>query len=243
MIVLHSVTMTVGRKGSRVDVLKEVDWVIPPRSRFVILGQQAAHNTALLDVIGGMQMPTRGWVERKGIVSLTSGLTRHGGGSTTSRQLVHRLATLYEADPEELSLFVQRFADLEKSMNVPIRFLPRPVHRKLNLALFYGLPCDYYLYDGRVNFGPLDVIERSRLAFEERAEHSGMILATTNTRSAREFGGTAGILHQGSLYILESIEEAIAAFEELQILFPIQKEPPGRDDRPVEPEENEIDII
>ncbi len=59
--------------------------------------------------------------------------------------------------------------------------------------------------------------EKADQAFLQRGREAGMILATSNTRSIKEFGGTAGILYQGQLCFFEDVDEAIAAFEQLPV--------------------------
>ncbi len=216
MITLHSITKVVGRKGRKRAILTEIDWAIPERSRVVVLGQEAEANTAFLEIISGAQMPTAGWVERLGVVSPVSGLLRYGGGRLTARQLVHQLAKVYRADGDEVEAFVDQLGVLGDVLSVPIRFLSRAMRHRLGLALFYGLPCDVYLFDNRVQFGPPEVSNGFRLAFERRQEHATMILATSIPRVARDFGGKGYILHRGHLYALNSLDAAIIAYEYLR---------------------------
>jgi capsular polysaccharide transport system ATP-binding protein len=140
---------------------------------------------------------------------------------TTPRQLAHRLATLYRADGQEVTRFVELFADLSAAMDVPTRRLSRRNLQRLNLALFYGLPCDFYLFDetfqGRRSVRGPDLAE----VFRKRQEEAGTVLATSSPRTARQFGGTGAILMQRKLVVFKNLEHAIAAYEQLAKDHPV----------------------
>jgi capsular polysaccharide transport system ATP-binding protein len=213
VIRFHRVTKVAGRKAHHRIVLDEIDWTIPLRSRLVILSVQPADSTTLLDIISGAQLPTSGWVERRATVSTSGGHLRSALPMTTPRQLISKLARIYQVDDAGLVFFVEQFANFGDTMDVQLRFLATSMRHKLSLALFYGIPCDFYLFDGRINLGSPDIRDRCRGAFEIRHKEAGAILATTHAAAARTFGGVGGLLHQGHLYMAEHIEDAIAARE------------------------------
>lgn len=202
-------------------MLDEIDLLIPPQVRLVILGQRGAGKTTFLNILSGTATPTRGWVERRAVVSAPLGLVRHALGPMTVRQLAHRLAKLYHADEMEIGYFVARFGSLEEYMDTPVRSLTTQLRGRLNHALFYGLPCDYYLFDGAFALRLKGMEARGREAFQQRRSASGMILATSSPSVARDFGGTGCILFRGRLVFFDTLKDSIAAFERLQIEHPV----------------------
>jgi capsular polysaccharide transport system ATP-binding protein len=215
LIVLHSVKKELGRGQSRKIVLDEIDLVIPPRTQLVILGQAGSGKTTLLRILSGTMVPTKGWVERQAVVSTVASLTRYGVARSTCRQLVHSLALLYQADAQEVCNFVERFVDLPGVMDISMNSLSARIRRKINLALFYGLPCDYYLFDNTTNTGVPGIKLACQRAFELRRKEAGVILATSLPRAAREFGGAGAVLFQGKIAMFDTLSEAIAVFEGL----------------------------
>ncbi len=220
MITLHSVTKVVGRGRSGRTLLDGIDWTLPPRTQYAILGQTGAGKTTLLQILGGTQFPTRGWVERRAIVSSPVGLLRFATALATPRQLIQRLAKVYEVDDQQLFRFVEDFSELEGAMDTTIRKFTKDETRRLGAGLFYGIPCDYYLFDGR--FGSRSAHIKSKVldAHLQRRKQAGMVLATGNTREALAFGGIGGILFRGKLKFFASVEEAVAIFERLKIENP-----------------------
>jgi capsular polysaccharide transport system ATP-binding protein len=224
LIALHSISKELGKGRQRALVLDEIDLIIPERARLVILGQSGSGKTTLLNILNGSLLPTRGWVERRAVVSAPlGGLLRHGSGRPmTVRQLAHRLAKLYRADEQEVIYFVSMYTGLkDQILDVPLRTLTPTARRHLNYALHYGLPCDYYIFDSVFAPAFRGLEERFREAFRQRRETSGTILATSRPAVAKAFGGTGSILLGGKLVFFDTLREAIATFQQLQIEHPI----------------------
>jgi hypothetical protein len=63
--------------------------------------------------------------------------------------------------------------------------------------------------------------EKVRSAQLQRCEEAGMVLVTTSTRDAVDFGGIGGILFRGELNFYASVEEAVVVFERIMIEHPV----------------------
>lgn len=213
--------MVVGRGSGRKTLLNDINWTLPPRARYAILGQRGAGKTTLLEILNGMQPPTEGWVERHAMVSATRGLLRFAPLRGTPRQLVRRLSKVYNVNERNISKFVEIFSELDGLMDTSIRELPRQARQRLSLGLFYGFPCDYYLFDEQAGTRNVSMREKVRSAQLQRGEEAGMVLATSSTRAALDFGGIGGILFQGELSFFASVEEAVVVYERIMIEHPV----------------------
>lgn len=214
MIALHSVTKEVGRGKFRKLVLNRIDWHIASRTRVLILGQKGAGKSTLLQIIHGGRYPTSGWVERRGSICSVSTLLQVKG-PTTPHQFATRLAQLYHVDKEALLRFIADFADFQDLMKAPIKTIPRPMLSRLSYALAYGIPFDFYLFDGNVGGGRDRFGERCKAAFEMRCRDRGVILTTSIPKIAEGFDGAAAILHDGHLRFFPSVDEALAVYKSL----------------------------
>lgn len=221
MLALHDVSMVVGHGAKRRLILDNISWEIPPRAKIAVLGHVGSGKSVLLALLSGAEVPTIGWVERRAVVSPTSALLRHGRGPTTPRQLIGRLSALFRYDPMELATFVGSIANLRRDMDIPISKLTPSIRNKLNVALTYGIPCDYYLFNKRVGFGPPEMQDAARKAFELRCEHAGVILATNIVKEARNLGGAGAILHRGRIVLFDDVEEAIELFSRIKPDAPV----------------------
>lgn len=201
-------------------LLDGIDWTLPPRTQYVILGQKGSGKTTLLQILNGAQFPTRGWVERRATISSPTGLLKFATPLSTPRQLVHRLAKAYEVDDWTLLRFVEEFSELEGRMDTPLRTFSREVAGRLSVGLFYGVPCDYYLFDGRFSVRRSSLKTKILDVRTQRREQAGMVLATSSAQEALAFGGIGGILFRGKLTFFASVKEAVASFERLNIEHP-----------------------
>jgi ABC-type polysaccharide/polyol phosphate transport system ATPase subunit len=216
VIVLNSVTKFLGRGAEKKLVIDEIDWAIKPRTSYVILGHKAAGKSTLLHLISGTFPPTSGWVERRGIVSSMLSPLRLAGNFGTPQHLAEQLAVLYRADADRLGKFVAKLAGLEDLMTTPVRRLKPIAQQKLSWALFYGLPCDLYLFDGKSEVRLSGMRDACKQILEQRRENSSVILATSSTRAARNFDADiTGILYRGKVRLCPSLESAIELFDRL----------------------------
>jgi capsular polysaccharide transport system ATP-binding protein len=229
MLALHDVSKVVGHGVRRRLVLDNISWEIPPRAKIAILGHVGSGKSELLALLSGAEVPTTGWVERRAVVLPTFAFLRHGRGPTTPRQLIRRLSPLFRYDPEELSTFVSSIANLRRDMDIPISKLTPGVRSKLNVALTYGVPCDFYLFNKRISFGPPEMRGAARKAFELRCEHAGVILATNIVKEARDLGGAGAVLHRGKIVLFDDVEEAIELFARIKPDDPIVERDQGED--------------
>jgi capsular polysaccharide transport system ATP-binding protein len=222
LIVLHSVSKEVGRGAHRKLVLNNISWHIPRGSRTILLGQRGAGKTTLLRILSGTLFPTSGSVERNGSVCLVRGMWRMAGASLTIRQVAGRLARLYHADANEVVEFVAQFADLHGMLDQPMISFPASIRQQFDFALAYAIPFDFYLFDGAIGGKKAGFSERCRLAFEQRSQEAGVILTTSRPRDAKQFDGSAGIIHKGSIVMFPTVEEALSVFHTLPPPDPAQ---------------------
>jgi capsular polysaccharide transport system ATP-binding protein len=216
MITLRAVTKYVGRGAIRNVVLDDIDLAIPRKARMVILGQRGAGKSTLLQVIGGMQLPDGGQVERRASVSPPAGLVRYARSHGSTRQLAGQLAQIYRMDPNAILEFVKEFVDIGNVLEHPVMSLPGPLRQQLDYALIFAIPFDFYLFDERVSPAvPTEFRDACLQALQERLRDSGLVFATSSVRLARQFDASAAILHSGKLSLFPSVEEAIEVFQQL----------------------------
>lgn len=216
MITMEGLTKDVGPWQNRHRVLDRVDCIFHPREHYVILGAQGSGKSTLVRVISGVDKPSRGRIRRNGAVSLPIGGRLHLGGFSV-RQTSLFLAELYGADPEAVLAFVAEFSGLRSDINQPIATLTIAERVKLNFAMGYAIPVDFYLFDNAVSWrGDGHFRRMCENAFASRRDEAGTILATRDSRAATNYGDKGVILHEGKLYFYDSLAEAVEVFEQLE---------------------------
>jgi capsular polysaccharide transport system ATP-binding protein len=217
MIVLDSVTRSLGRSRARRAVLDGIDAMFETGGNYVILGQRSAGKTTLLRVLSGLQKPTSGRVRRYGSVSLPAGSAASLAGTKTGRQLAGFLATLYDSDPGQITRFTASFSGLNDVMDMPVAALSASDRVRLGYALTYAIPCDFYLFDDGIIYGDVDFRRACARAFENRRRSGGTIVATRNVRTASSLGERGGILHAGKLYLFDTVAAAVEIYQQLEL--------------------------
>jgi len=225
MITLHSVSKEIGSKRFRRTIAKDITWTIRPRSKTILLSHQRQALTVFLNMIVGVAIPSEGWIERKGTLSIPGGFL-HLAKGRTARNLIDFLAPLYRFEPADVMGFVEACVGYPRLLDTPIKQLPSVLKRELNIALIYAIPCDYYIFDGSPDSGRTEMRTLTRRALRARSEQAGVIIATGSSRTARILGPEANgaILYHGNLTIYRQVEDALAVFESLEPEEPIPRE-------------------
>jgi ABC-type polysaccharide/polyol phosphate transport system ATPase subunit len=216
LIVLHSVTKEIKRPGTgRHRVLHQIDWVIPPRTQYIIFGHKGSGKTTLLNIVSGLYFPTQGWVERRGSICYPKGLQQIASATASPRNVAMRIARLYHTKPDDVANFIARFAAMDAQMDRPLAHLSKGVRQRFNQALIYAVPFDLYLFDDRLaprgEFG-----ERCLTAIRARCQHAGLIFTTSQGAAVRAVDNAAGgVLYEGNLMLFDTAEEAVKHFYQL----------------------------
>lgn len=230
MIVLNSVSKVVGRGRFRRTLLEDVSWEISPRTHVVVLGDRHSGAQALLNLIGGVMVPTSGWIERRATTSIPGGLLRYARQGTI-HELVARLSRLYRADSKDISDFIALGLGRRDILHTTPNALPGPVRQQLGILLNYAFPVDFYLFDGPPTGTSNDKRFRSfcERALELRSKEAGIIMLANNGKIARRMEGDmmGALVYRGNVTLYGQLADAITVFETLPPESPPLAEPPS----------------
>jgi ABC-type polysaccharide/polyol phosphate transport system ATPase subunit len=239
MITLHSVSKIIGTKRFQRTIARNITWTIEPRSKLIILGHQREALSVFLNMIAGVSVPSEGWIERTGSMSIPGGFL-HLAQGRTPRHLIDFLAPLYRFEPSEVAAFVEASVKYVRLLDTPIVQLPTVLKRELNMVLIYAIPCDYYVFDGSPDGGRTEVRSICRRALSARSRQAGVIIATGSARTATILGPdvNGAILYRGDFTVYRQVEDALAVFEGLK-----PEETIPRETMEGEPEGEDYDLI
>ena len=86
-----------------------------------MLGRNGAGKSTLIRLIGGVELPTHGHIERDMSVSWPVGLNGGVGGSMTGNDNIRFIGRIYDRPFRSLREFVDDFAELGKYLAEPVR--------------------------------------------------------------------------------------------------------------------------
>jgi len=197
-------------------VLQDVTINIPRQCNVGLIGQNGAGKSTLLRLIGGIDKPTRGRIERNCRVSWPLGLGGGLQGSLTGRQNAKFVCRLHghEGSLADKLAFIRDFSELGDAFDEPVKTYSSGMQARLKFALSLAFDFDIYLVDELTAVGDAAFKKKSRLAFQNLADHAGLVMVTHDEKSLREFCQAGIWLHQGNAYWFDRIDDAIQSYKE-----------------------------
>ena len=197
-------------------VLQGVNFVIPPQVSVGLIGGNGAGKSTLLRLIGGVDQPNRGKVERLSRVSWPMGLTPGFQPFLTGRQNVKFVCRIHghEDHIEELVEFVKDFAEIGNYFEDPINTYSSGMKSRLAFGLSLAFDFDFYISDEVTSTGDAAFKQKASNAFKNLANRSSMIMVSHSESTLKEFC-TAGIfLYQGTAQWFDKIDDALKAYKD-----------------------------
>ena len=216
MIVLEGVTKYYRLPGrDRRWILRDATAVIRRGDRLGILGRNGSGKSTLMRLIGGVEHPNAGRVERRMSVSwpLAHGIGVHG--MLTGADNARFIARIYGRPVEPMVEAVDDFAELGEYMRLPVSTYSSGMMSRLLLGLSMAMDFDCYLIDEATSVGDQRFIERTQVKLETKLRSAALVMVSHSAVHIRTFCRTAAILHDGTLTFFEDIDEAIATYEAL----------------------------
>lgn len=213
MIRFEGVTKSYVVQGTRHVVLDDVSFSLPPRSRVGILGANGAGKTSLLRLAAGAEMPDRGQVVREGRISFPVGFTGTFHHQISGRENVAFLARLYGMDVEEVTEWIEDFAELGRYFDMPVGTYSSGMHARIAMATSFAFDFDVYLVDEAIETGDARFRRKCAAAFDERMKSASLLLVSHSVHTIRQYCEAAAVIHRGKVIGFPTIDEALDYYE------------------------------
>ena len=197
-------------------VLKGVTLTIPPRVNVALIGRNGAGKTTLLQLIGGLDQPNRGRIERRCRLSWPLGQGRGFPGALTGRQNAKFVCRIhgYESDIPARLAAIQEFAELGDAFDDPIVTYSAGMRQRLQFALSLAFDFDVYLVDETISAGDASFRKKADAAFKERASHASVIMASHTESLLKQFCTAGIVIDQGRAHWFDDLNSALHAYNE-----------------------------
>jgi capsular polysaccharide transport system ATP-binding protein len=196
-------------------VLQGVSFTIPPKLNVGLVGRNGAGKSTLLRLIGGIDTPTRGLVERRCRVSWPMGF---GGGlaaSLTGRQNAKFVCRIHghEEDLQDRLRYIEDFAELGESFDEPIKTYSSGMKSRLQFGLSLAFDFDVYISDEVTATGDAAFKDKAAAAFQALSDRAGLIMVSHGEGTLKEFCKAGIWLHEGRAYWFDSINDALTEYK------------------------------
>lgn len=181
-----------------------------------LIGANGAGKSTLLRIIGGVDQPTRGRVERLSRVSWPMGFGGGLQGSLTGRQNAKFVCRIHghEAHIPERLAFIQDFAEIGASFDEPVKTYSSGMRSRLQFALSLAFDFDVYISDEVTATGDAAFKNKAAAAFKKLADHASLIMVSHGEGTLRQFC-TAGIwIHEGRAHWFDQVDDALKAYKD-----------------------------
>ena len=197
-------------------VLSGVSFVIPPRLSVGLIGANGAGKSTLLRIVGGVDQPSKGRVQRKCRVSWPMGFGGGLQGSLTGRQNAKFVCRIHghEHDIADRLVYIQEFAGLGASFDEPVKDYSSGMKARLQFALSLAFDFDVYISDEVTATGDAAFRKKAAAAFRTLADRASIIMVSHGEGTLRQFCSAGIWIHEGKAHWFDDIEDALDAYKD-----------------------------
>ncbi len=196
-------------------VLQGITLTIPAKVNVGLIGANGAGKSTLLRIIGGVDHPNKGRVERHCRLSWPMG---QGGlePTLTGRQNAKFVCRVHghEADLAERLAFIQSFSELAESFDEPVSTYSSGMRSRLQFALSLAFDFDIYISDEVTAAGDAAFRKKAVAAFKAMTHRAGLIMVAHDEGTLKQFCQAGIFLCQGKAQWFDAVDEALKAYKD-----------------------------
>lgn len=197
-------------------VLQGVSLTIPSKTNVGLVGCNGAGKSTMLRLIGGVDQPTRGRVERRCRVSWPLGFGGGLQGSLSGRQnakFICRIHGHIEDIPERIDA-IREFADIGNAFDEPVKTYSSGMQARLKFAISLAFNFDVYLADELTAVGDAAFKQKAQKAFRDLVNRAGVILVSHQEGILREVCSAGIWLHEGGAFWFDDVKDALKHYRD-----------------------------
>lgn len=197
-------------------VLQGLTFTIPPKTNVGIIGGNGAGKSTLLRILGGVDYPSKGRVERNCRMSWPMGYAGGMQGSLTGRQNARFVCRLHghEDDIKDRVAFIEGFAEIGAAFDEPVRNYSSGMKSRLNFAMSLAFDFDVYISDEVTAAGDARMRQKTADAFKNLAQRSGLLMAAHSESTLKQFCQSGIFLNDGRAHWFDDIDEALKVYKD-----------------------------
>lgn len=215
MIICRNLTKSYAHGRARKIVFKNVNLTINKGERVALLGRNGAGKTTLIKLIGGVEMPTSGKVERQMSVSWPLGFAGGFQGSLTGYDNARFISRIYDRNYAEMKDFVEDFTELGAQLKMPVKTYSSGMRARLAFSLSLAIEFDCYLIDEIILVGDQNFQRKCHYELFEKRTDRSMILASHSNEVVRDYCNKAVVIHAGEATSYDDVPLAIDRYNVL----------------------------
>ena len=203
MIAFEDISKGFWVRGEYRPVISNLNLTLPSGRSLALLGRNGAGKSTLLSIVAGTLRPD------------TVGFSGSFHGDMTGAQNTRFVARVYGVDTDELTAFVQDFAEIGEHFNMPVRTYSAGMRSRLAFGISMGIRFDTYLIDEATATGDARFRQKSSEVFRARMAQSSAIMVSHSMADIRSFCDAGLVLHDRGIEVFDDVEDAIRRHQDL----------------------------
>jgi capsular polysaccharide transport system ATP-binding protein len=209
MIQLNDIWKTYDARSGPVHVLKGVNLHVEKGDKVAIVGRNGAGKSTLIRLIGGIEQPTAGRIDRTMRVSWPLAFTGAFQGALTGLDNVRFICRVYGERYEEVIDSVEDFSQLGRFLKEPVRIYSSGMRARLAFALSLMIDFDCYLIDEVILVGDARFQDRCQEELFTRRADKALIIVSHDAHYLRDHCDRACVLTGGNLHHFDQVDQAL----------------------------------
>lgn len=196
-------------------VLDGISFEVGEGEKIAVLGRNGSGKSTLVKLLGGVETPTSGEIDRGLSMSWPLGFVGGVTGRMTGAACARFIARLYNRDEKDVLAFVDDFAELGRQIYLPIDAYSSGMRSRLMFALTFAVDFECLLIDEVMAVGDQRFHAKCHdLLFGGRRDHA-MVLVSHDPGIIREYCRSALVLKAGRGKVFEDLELALSIYATL----------------------------
>jgi capsular polysaccharide transport system ATP-binding protein len=201
--------------GGNRRILHDVSFDLTRGEKIAVLGRNGAGKSTLIRLLGGVELPSSGAIERSMSISWPVAMAGGIHGVLTGNDNIRFIARVYGKPFHELRDYVDDIAQLGKFLSEPVKTYSTGMAGRLNFALSIAVDFDCYLIDEVIAAGDQNFQLRCHQElFDKRADRA-LILASHIPEIVKSYCSRALVLHRGRAKMFDDLSLALDIYSAL----------------------------
>ncbi len=196
-------------------ILNGINLTIPSNQSVALIGRNGAGKSTLLRIIGGVDFPTKGRVQRRCRVSWPMAA---GGleGTLTGRQNAKFVCRIHGHQDELVDrlAYIQDFAELGTAFDDPVQTYSSGMRSRLQFAMSLAFNFDVYISDEVTAAGDARFRKKAAEAFKNVTNRASVIMVSHDENTLKQFCQSAIWINNGQAHWFDDLEDGLRAYKE-----------------------------
>jgi capsular polysaccharide transport system ATP-binding protein len=215
MLVFDRVSKAYKMRGVTKTILSDFSFQFLADRNVGIMGKNGAGKSTMMRLMAGIEPPDLGHVYRTSRVSWPLGFSGGFNGSMTGLENIRFVSRIYGQDTEEVIAYVTEFAELGKSLRLPIKTYSSGMKARLAFGLSMAIDFDVYLIDEITAVGDEDFKKKSKAVFQDKLAKSQIIMISHSPTTIRDYCDCGLLLEGDRIRFFDQVDDLLAAYKDL----------------------------